>query len=206
MRRIKAADGFRQASVSQSLIAISTQSQWIPHVITSPFCVALQYNLVSGWRLHNTALPIQWLIIALVESDRVTVGKWLLLITYRITWGTQEMFGVFEVNGDTTEASASDSEIPAWAVRRALQSLAPSPHIPTHSLKHTDTHTCRDRQTDKDIQKQTHIGKIHRHIYMQRQTDKHTNTYKRILMGNRREMALWGIVMCTMQTCGETIR
>jgi len=48
MRRIKAADGFRQASVSQSLIAISTQSQWIPHVITSPFCVALQYNLVSG--------------------------------------------------------------------------------------------------------------------------------------------------------------
>ena len=34
----------------------------------------------------------------------------------------------------------------------------------------------------------------------------HTNTYKRILMGNRRKMALWGNVMRTMQTCGETIR
>ena len=33
-----------------------------------------------------------------------------------------------------------------------------------------------------------------------------TNTHKRILMGNRRKMALWGIVMRTMQTCRETIR
>jgi len=49
----------------------------------------------------------------------------------RMTSGTQEMLGVFDVNGETTEASASDSEMPAWAVRRAPQSLAPSPHIPT---------------------------------------------------------------------------
>jgi len=34
----------------------------------------------------------------------------------------------------------------------------------------------------------------------------HTDTYKRILMGNRREMALWGIVMRTTQTCAETTR
>ena len=34
-------------------------------------------------------------------------------------------------------------------------------------------------------------------------TYKNTNTYKRILMRNRREMAFWGIVMRTTQTCGK---
>lgn len=48
-----------------------------------------------------------------------------------MTVGTHEMLGVFEVKGEATEASASDKEIPAWAVLRAPQSLAPSPHIPT---------------------------------------------------------------------------
>jgi len=50
------------------------------------------------------------------------------------------MLGVFDVNGDTTDASASESEMPAWAVRSAPQSLAPSPHIPTYSLTHIHTH------------------------------------------------------------------
>jgi hypothetical protein len=47
------------------------------------------------------------------------------------------MLGIREVKGEATEASASESEIPAWAVRKAPQSLAPSPHIPTHRLKLT---------------------------------------------------------------------
>lgn len=45
--------------------------------------------------------------------------------------GTHSIFGFLEVKGDATEASASDKEMPACAVFRAPQSLAPSPHIPT---------------------------------------------------------------------------
>lgn len=48
--------------------------------------------------------------------------------------GTHSMLGCLEVNGDATEASASDREIPAWAAFSAPQSLAPSPHIPTKYL------------------------------------------------------------------------
>ena len=54
---------------------------------------------------------------------------------YLITVGTHSMLAFFEVNGEATEASASDSEIPAWAVLSAPQSFAPSPHIPTQYLK-----------------------------------------------------------------------
>ena len=39
--------------------------------------------------------------------------------------GTQEISGVLEVNGDATDASASDNEMPALAALRAPQSLAP---------------------------------------------------------------------------------
>ena len=53
------------------------------------------------------------------------------MIPSRINSGTQDMFGSFDVNGDATEASASDNEIPAWALLRAPQSFAPSPHIAT---------------------------------------------------------------------------
>lgn len=42
---------------------------------------------------------------------------------------TQEMLATVEVNGDATELSASDREIPACAARNAPQSFAPSPHI-----------------------------------------------------------------------------
>ena len=42
-----------------------------------------------------------------------------------------EMFGIFEVKGAAIEASASERERPISAVLSALQSLAPSPHIPT---------------------------------------------------------------------------
>ena len=48
-----------------------------------------------------------------------------------ISAGTHEMSGVLEVKGEATEASASDSEIPASAALRAPQSLAPSPHMIT---------------------------------------------------------------------------
>ena len=44
--------------------------------------------------------------------------------------GTQAMLGSLEVNGDATELSASESEIPACARFRAPQSFAPSPHMP----------------------------------------------------------------------------
>lgn len=48
--------------------------------------------------------------------------------------GTHSMLGCLEVNGEATEASASEREIPAWAAFSAPQSLAPSPHIPTKYL------------------------------------------------------------------------
>ena len=44
------------------------------------------------------------------------------------------MLAVRDVNGEATDASASDSEMPACAIFRAPQSLAPSPHIPTQYL------------------------------------------------------------------------
>ena len=45
--------------------------------------------------------------------------------------GTQDMSGVLEVNGEATDASASDREMPACAAFSAPQSFAPSPHIPS---------------------------------------------------------------------------
>ena len=44
---------------------------------------------------------------------------------YRIIKGTHSIFGVLLVNGLATEASASDSDIPAFAAFNAPQSLAP---------------------------------------------------------------------------------
>ena len=52
-------------------------------------------------------------------------------IPSRINSGTHAMFGSLDVNGDATDASASDSDIPACAFFKAPQSLAPSPHIAT---------------------------------------------------------------------------
>ena len=52
-------------------------------------------------------------------------------IPSRISSGTHAMFGSLDVNGDATDASASDSDIPACAFFKAPQSLAPSPHIAT---------------------------------------------------------------------------
>ena len=49
----------------------------------------------------------------------------------RIKSGTQDMFGLLEVKGEATEASASDNDMPACAAFKAPQSLAPSPHIAT---------------------------------------------------------------------------
>ena len=48
-----------------------------------------------------------------------------------MTIGTHSILDVLDVNGDATDASASDNEIPTWAVFKAPQSLAPSPHMPT---------------------------------------------------------------------------
>jgi len=44
---------------------------------------------------------------------------------------TDEMFGANDVNGAAIEASASERDNPISAVFKALQSFAPSPHIPT---------------------------------------------------------------------------
>ena len=44
-----------------------------------------------------------------------------------ISFATQLIFGTFEVKGEATEASSSDSEIPTEALFKAAQSLAPSP-------------------------------------------------------------------------------
>lgn len=44
-----------------------------------------------------------------------------------------EMFDFKDVNGAAIEASASERESPISADLSALQSLAPSPHIPTNT-------------------------------------------------------------------------
>ena len=44
---------------------------------------------------------------------------------------TEEIFGASEVNGAAMDASASERDKPISAVFKALQSFAPSPHIPT---------------------------------------------------------------------------
>lgn len=51
-----------------------------------------------------------------------------------MTMGTHSMLAVLEVKGETTEASAWESEMPTSAAFRAPQSLAPSPHMPTQYL------------------------------------------------------------------------
>jgi hypothetical protein len=43
----------------------------------------------------------------------------------------QDIFCVFDVNGAAIDASLSDSDTPISAYLRALQSFAPSPHMPT---------------------------------------------------------------------------
>ena len=50
---------------------------------------------------------------------------------------TQEMFYVLLVKGAAMDASASLNEIPTSAAFNAPQSLAPSPHMPTLSFKHS---------------------------------------------------------------------
>ena len=49
--------------------------------------------------------------------------------------GTGEMLKILEVKGAAIEASASERERPISATLRALQSLAPSPHIPTSAFE-----------------------------------------------------------------------
>ena len=56
-------------------------------------------------------------------------------VTYLMTVGTQVMLASLDVNGEATDASASEREMPACAVFSAPQSFAPSPHIPTKYLK-----------------------------------------------------------------------
>lgn len=51
-----------------------------------------------------------------------------------MTMGTHSMLGTLDVKGETTEASAWESEMPTSAAFRAPQSLAPSPHMPTQYL------------------------------------------------------------------------
>ena len=73
--------------------------------------------------------PYQLLIVLMNHSYCL-----LFLIrhnSYRMRVGTQVILGSLEVKGEATDASASDREIPAWAVFSAPQSFAPSPHIPT---------------------------------------------------------------------------
>lgn len=53
---------------------------------------------------------------------------------YLMTMGTHSILAMLEVKGETTEASAWDSEMPTSAAFRAPQSLAPSPHMATQYL------------------------------------------------------------------------
>ena len=46
-----------------------------------------------------------------------------------------EMLKIFEVKGAAIEASASERDRPISATFRALQSFAPSPHIPTRAFE-----------------------------------------------------------------------
>jgi len=47
----------------------------------------------------------------------------------------QEMSWILDVKGAAIEASESESDMPVSAVFKALQSLAPSPHMPISSLR-----------------------------------------------------------------------
>jgi hypothetical protein len=42
---------------------------------------------------------------------------------------------IYDVNGAAIEASVSEREMPISAFFRAAQSFAPSPHMPTSSLR-----------------------------------------------------------------------
>lgn len=55
-------------------------------------------------------------------------------LPYLMTMGTHSMLATLEVKGETTEASAWESEMPTSAAFSAPQSLAPSPHMPTQYL------------------------------------------------------------------------
>jgi hypothetical protein len=55
-------------------------------------------------------------------------------LPYLMTVGTHSILAMLEVNGETTDASAWDSDMPTSAAFRAPQSLAPSPHMPTQYL------------------------------------------------------------------------
>ena len=48
-----------------------------------------------------------------------------------------------DVKGDTMLASASERATPVWAVRRAPQSLPPSPHMPTTTPDRTNSSITR---------------------------------------------------------------
>ena len=61
-----------------------------------------------------------------------------------MTMGTHSMLATLEVKGETTEASAWDSEMPTSAAFRAPQSLAPSPHMPTQYLTDGEGRRGRD--------------------------------------------------------------
>lgn len=58
-----------------------------------------------------------------------------------MTMGTHSMLATLEVKGETTEASAWESEMPTSAAFRAPQSLAPSPHMPTQYWSFCSSHT-----------------------------------------------------------------
>ena len=64
------------------------------------------------------------------KKPNIQISK-LPYCTYLITVGTHSILLFLDVKGEATEASASDSEIPACAIFNAPQSLAPSPHMAT---------------------------------------------------------------------------
>ena len=67
-----------------------------------------------------------------------------------IRLGIQDMFGILDVKGAATDASASDKDTPTCAAFSAPQSLAPSPHIATiyPAMGPDEKWGYRERQTE----------------------------------------------------------
>lgn len=53
------------------------------------------------------------------DNEPIGHGGGREVVAYLMRWGTHLMSAIFEVKGEATDASCSDSEMPAWAIFKA---------------------------------------------------------------------------------------
>jgi hypothetical protein len=91
----------------------------------SPKLLAMLYSMMTemNWIIEYKAMNLNT-VKQVTREARPSFSKVIIGL----------IFGTFDVNGAAIDASASDKERPTSAVLSALQSFAPSPHIPIISL------------------------------------------------------------------------